>query len=99
MTDGYTSRYMRRVRKDVASIEIRIEEIFSYDVVSMDDDTRESIVGECVYILEQLNKMSWDAPHNVGMEPAHTIRCEIDEVKLSVVEYVWGLDSKIELDF
>ena len=65
----------------------------------MDDDTRERIVGECVDILDELNKMSWRAPHNVGMDLAHIIRCEIDEVKLSVVEYIWSLDSKIELNF
>ena len=99
MSDGNTSIYMRRARKDVASIEIRIREIFAYDVASMDDDTRESIVGECIYILEKLTKMSWEAPRHVGMDPAHIIRCEIDEVKLSVVEYIWSIDLRIELNF
>lgn len=94
-----TSIYMRRVRKKVASIETRIREIFAYDVASMDDDTRESIVDECVSILEKLNEMSWVVPHNVDMDTAHTFRCEVDEVKLSVVEFIWSLDSKIELDF
>lgn len=94
-----TSIYMRSVRKKVASIETRIREIFTYDVASMDDDTRESIVDECVNILEKLNEMSWVVPHNVDMDTAHIFRCEIDEVKLSVVEYIWSLDSKIELDF
>lgn len=99
MTDRHTSVYMRRFREDVESIETRIREIFSYDVDSMDADTRESIVGECVDILDELNRMSWSAPHNVGMDSAHMLRCEIDEVRLSVVEYIWSLDSKIELDF